>query len=292
MAKINLINRRKLSKKDRLAIRNEVQEYKSSLKSGWGDVELPEDISLRVELAEIEYDPNKYLNRGVYSNLDIKEALLDGHIVIYPYSESQLNPASYNFVLGEHTYVIDTQLGTFHNMFDSQDIEKHYRKDQAISHKQWSAQNHGTKWENIPEDTPMFVFGPHQQNLNHSHEFIGIKGPGTTRMYARSTTGRNAIQVCRDAGLGDPGYINRWTVETENGRNQTTAIPVGYEVGQFVFEGTGRVAGSYEDTGSYQRSASLLDLIKDWKPEMMLPKARPDQIHQLKDLQNKRRRSK
>lgn len=261
-------------------LHDEINDYKQQLESGKVP-ELPTDISLRVELARIPYDPDRYLDMGDYSDIDIVRALLDGHIIIYPFNHDQLNPASYNFVLGEHAYAINTQTGGFYNMFDEDDIASHYEYVQATTHQEWSAANKGATWRNIPPDTPIFVLRPHQQYLNHSHEYIGIRPPGNSSMYARSTTGRNTIFVCKDAGLGDPGYINRWTVETENGRGQTVAIPVGYPIGQFVFTGTGKVGKSYELRGSYQKGSSLTGELAAWQPELMLPKARYDQISPL-----------
>ena len=99
-------------------------------------------------------------------------------------------------------------------------------------------------------------------------------------MQARSTWGRNGVAVCLDAGWGDPGYVNRWTMEIYN-MNQRDAVilPVGERIAQLVFYATGTVESEYHHlSGKYQRSQAddLATLVKNWKPEHMLPRAYKD----------------
>jgi deoxycytidine triphosphate deaminase len=121
---------------------------------------------------------------------------------------------------------------------------------------------------------------PGERILGHTHEFIGIKAPGTSTLQARSTWGRNGIAVCLDAGWGDPGYINRWTLEIYNmNQHESVVLPVGERIAQMVFYETGPVEGEYRKlSGKYQTevSANLKHIIKDWKPQQMLPQAYKD----------------
>jgi hypothetical protein len=55
-------------------------------------------------------------------------------------------------------------------------------------------------------------------------------------MKARSTWGRNFITVCKCAGWGDVGYVNRWTMEIANSsRNKHIPLVVGRRIAQIVF---------------------------------------------------------
>ena len=99
-------------------------------------------------------------------------------------------------------------------------------------------------------------------------------------MQARSTWGRNGIAVCLDAGWGDPGYVNRWTMEIYNmNQHESVVLPVGERIAQMVFYETGPVDTEYKKlSGKYQTDVSdnLDDIISNWRPEHMLPKAYKD----------------
>lgn len=91
-------------------------------------------------------------------------------------------------------------------------------------------------------------------------------------MKARSSFGRNFIEVCKCAGLGDVGYINRWTMEiTNNSRYYQIPLVVGRRIAQITFFKTG-MTGDYAKGGKYQDGARLSELIESWRPDAMLPK--------------------
>ena len=61
-------------------------------------------------------------------------------------------------------------------------------------------------------------------------------------------------------------------------------LPVGERIGQLIFHHTGRVDGGYASgrggmSGKYQHTDDLDELIKTWRPEMMLPRAFKDRRH-------------
>lgn len=105
-------------------------------------------------------------------------------------------------------------------------------------------------------------------------------------MQSRSTWGRNGVAVCFDAGWGDPGYINRWTMEIYNlNQRHSVVLPVGERIAQIVFMKTGPVKSAYHDlSGKYQSSLDLEELKKNWSPEQMLPRAYKDSRQPLKEL--------
>ena len=105
-------------------------------------------------------------------------------------------------------------------------------------------------------------------------------------MQSRSTWGRNGVAVCFDAGWGDPGYINRWTMEIYNlNQRHSVVLPVGERIAQIVFQKTGEVEGSYHNlSGKYQSDQELETLIAEWSPLQMLPRAYKDSRMKLADM--------
>lgn len=219
---------------------------------------------------------------GVYSNIQIKDAVASGHIVIYPYIEQYINGSSVDVTLGSWYFRTESSTkSTIYNPFDEHDVHRYFDgPNQAKTHQQW-CESHGIKMlAGIPADHPVIILGAGERILAHTNEFIGIKAPGTSTMQARSTWGRNGVAVCLDAGWGDPGYINRWTMEIYNmNKHHSVVLPVGERIAQIVFHETGPVEGEYSElSGKYQEFSGddLPNLISSWRPEQMLPRAYRD----------------
>ncbi|MEX2007024.1 MAG: deoxycytidine triphosphate deaminase [Candidatus Saccharimonadales bacterium] len=219
---------------------------------------------------------------GVYSNKQIREAISAGHIICHPFNPANVAGSSLDVTLGEWFYRTErTGLSGFYNPFDKQDVNRYFAGPyKAETHRVWSKANGRTLFEGIPANQPIIVVRPGERLLGHTHEFIGIKAPGTSTLQARSTWGRNGVAVCIDAGWGDPGYINRWTLEIYNmNQHESVVLPVGERIAQMVFYETGPVDGEYVGlSGKYQQatSADLKSLVKKWEPVQMLPKAYKD----------------
>jgi dCTP deaminase len=128
------------------------------------------------------------------------------------------------------------------------------------------------------------LIAPGESILAHTIEFIGGKNgteelPAvTTEMRARSSTGRIGISVCKCAGWGDIGYVNRWTMEITNFSNVIMPLPIGMRIAQIIFHETTPVPeiDKYAKKGKYQTSDDIKSLKKNWKPEDMLPKLYKD----------------
>lgn len=216
---------------------------------------------------------------GVYSNSQIVQAIDDGHIVLFPFIPEHIAGSSVDVTLGEWFYRTERpSQGGFYNPFDKKAVDQYFDGPyKAEVHQEW-AEKHGRKlFANIPADQPIIVLRPGERILAHTHEFVGIKAPGTSTMQARSTWGRNGVAVCLDAGWGDPGYINRWTMEIYNmNQHESVVLPVGERIAQIVFYETGPVDQEYKKlSGKYQTNASdnLQSIIADWTPQQMLPRA-------------------
>ena len=217
---------------------------------------------------------------GVYSNTEIKTAITAGHIVFHPYQEQHINGSSVDVTLGEWFYRTDRQeLSGVYNPFDQKSVKAYFGTPQrAMAQREWRLKRNMLQLANIPDDHPIIVLEPGERILAHTHEFIGIKAPGTTSMHSRSTWGRNGVAVCFDAGWGDPGYINRWTMEIYNlNQRHSVILPIGERMAQIVFHHTGDVEQQYHQlSGKYQSGVDLDKLIAGWKPELMLPRAWKD----------------
>ena len=217
---------------------------------------------------------------GVYSNEEIIEAHVSGHIVIEPFQLSQVNGSSYDVRLGEFFYTINEKKGlksTVFNPYDPEHIPVHFEGYHRAKLLGEVVTDLAIKQPlNLDPETRVILLQPQQRILGHTQEFIGIKPPGTTSMQARSTVGRLGINVCQDAGWGDPGYINRWTMEIYNNNTlDPVLLAVGTRIAQIVFMHTGAVSGEYADlSGNYQAvSADDFEALQDnWQPESMLPK--------------------
>lgn len=219
---------------------------------------------------------------GVYSNIQIKASIEAKHIICHPLIEKNIAGSSIDVTLGEWFYRTErTGVSGFYNPFDPADVLRYFDGPyKAEIHKDWAKKNGRELFEGIPANQPIIVVRPGERLLGHTHEFIGIKAPGTSTLQARSTWGRNGVAVCIDAGWGDPGYINRWTLEIYNmNQHESVVLPVGERIAQMVFYETGPVESEYKKlSGKYQSgtSNSIESLVRDWRPEQMLPKAYKD----------------
>jgi len=219
---------------------------------------------------------------SVYSNVQIRRAIKEGHIVCHPLIMKNIAGSSLDVTLGNWFYRTErTGVSGFYNPFDPKDVARYFDGPyEAQVHKVWAKANGRQLFTGIPPNQPIIVVRPGERLLGHTHEFIGIKAPGTSTLQARSTWGRNGVAVCIDAGWGDPGYINRWTLEIYNmNQHESVVLPVGERIAQMVFYETGPVSGEYKKlSGKYQSglSTNVEKLVRDWRPAQMLPKAYKD----------------
>ena len=234
-------------------------------------------------MANNKNDSRKYIGQGIYSNTAIKQAIKDGHIICQPFIKKHVNGSSLDLTLGEYFYTINDKrtIPKIYNPFDKEHvIQKFEGPHQASSHKIMAKKLGFTPLKNIPLNHPVIVLEPGERILAHTHEFVGIYPPGTSSMHSRSTMGRNGVVTCHDAGWGDPGYINRWTMEIQNiDEHQSIILPVGERVTQLVFHFTPDVDGEYSHlSGKYQtnKAKEVDKIIEYWEPKSMLPRAYKD----------------
>ncbi len=233
-------------------------------------------------------------NYSVLSDKAIQRYQKTGEIIISPFKRKNLNTSSYDVTLGEWyfreniDYIVAEDesssgdgcghcVAPVYNIYSQDMVHKVWgepiKAREYLYHKQYPPLN-GCLLENVDETDQIIIIGPGETILAHTNEFIGGVNHVTTMMKARSSIGRNFIEVCKCAGWGDVGYYNRWTMEiTNNSRHYQIPLIVGKRIAQIVFFDTeGIMTSSYNADGKYQHKSSLKELQENWSPMDMLPK--------------------
>ncbi len=250
---------------------------------------------------------------GILSDKEILKEIKKGNIVIYPFNESQLGNASYDVTLGMFYYRENITTTPIVNPFSKSFIDKVWQgPKKAVSIKyifdhlntfkkfvEKRAKELNLKLpknfiralieelEQFKEDEHIILLFPKEMILAHTNEFIGGRNYINTSLKTRSSWARSFIDVCRSAGWGDIGYINRWTMEiTNHSLSKIIPLVVGERIAQIVFFKATTPSKSYEQKGKYQYAAELHELITSWKPEMMLPRLYIDYEKKIKNEKN------
>lgn len=214
--------------------------------------------------------------------------LKEGNIIIDPFDERKLKTTSYDVTLGDWFWREGHPDGraTVHNLYDESSTRRVWQGPyQAESAGEIMARL-GMDFTNIKPEEKAILLRPGETILAHTDEFIGGRNRVVGKMYARSSLGRNFVEVCKDAGWGDVGYFNRWTMEvTNNSQYFTIPLVVGRRIGQMVFyevEPLKQAPDYVGEGGKYQRSQDVLEVKKSWHPEMMIPQMHKDwEVHSL-----------
>ena len=212
------------------------------------------------------------------SDKKILEAMKEGSIVIEPFKRENLATSSYDVTLGEHFFREQPTIynHSLYNIWSQSHMEHVWgakKVEKAVRAKE-AFKKYNFRWEGISPTDKVIILRPGETILAHTNEFIGGRDHITTMMKARSSMGRNFIEVCKCAGWGDVGYINRWTMEiTNNSKNYIIPLVAGRRIAQIIFFETGPILKSdYAKTGKYQTSSNVSELKKKWRPDQMLPR--------------------
>lgn len=195
---------------------------------------------------------------------EIKTARERGDIVIEPFNSLNLGSDTYDVTLGEFYFRESIPNDGDRLAFDP--------FDKVSIFKVWGLPQRAIKWSGF--DERIIWIEPGETLLAHTQEFIGGLRRYTTKMFARSSIGRSMLGVCKCAGRGDVGYINRWTLEiTSFSRYHSIPLRVGSRVAQIEFQEVRQGDKFYgQGKSKYQDGGDVLHLMNTWHPEMMLPK--------------------
>lgn len=206
----------------------------------------------------------------------------EGNIIIDPFDDRKLKTVSYDVSLGDWFWREGHPDGraTVHNIYDENSTKRVWQGPFQAEVKGAVSDRLGMPLENVKPTDKIILLRPGETILAHTQEFIGGRDKVVAKMYARSSMGRNFIEVCKDAGWGDVGYFNRWTMEvTNNSQYFTIPLVVGRRVGQMVFyevEPLKHAPDYVEEGGKYQRSQDIDEVKKSWRPEAMIPRMHLD----------------
>ncbi len=211
------------------------------------------------------------------SDKKILECMKDGSVVIEPFDRQNLATSSYDVTLGEWFFVEQhpKHFENVFNIYSKKHLDRVWGTEPKRAQKAKDLfEQYKFDWDGISPNDLIILMAPGETILGHTEEFIGGREHITTMMKARSSMGRSFISVCKCAGWGDVGYVNRWTLEIQNASSRYyIPLVVGRRIAQLVFFETGPIDGKdYAMGGKYQSSGSVAQLKKAWKPEMMLPR--------------------
>lgn len=218
--------------------------------------------------------------QSVLSDEEIRRGVAEGYVVIHPYNEERVQTSSYDVSIGEYYWTTrpphpGSRLFNPHNPdhikrlwqgpFRAKTIREYLNSNEGWYHEE--------DFKGLFPDDPVIILAPGETILAHTEEFIGGRDRVTSMMKARSSWGRAFLSVCKDAGWGDVGYFNRWTMEVQNNlAHEWSVVPVRQPIAQLVFFRVTKIGGEqYSSDGAYQQTSDLKELVRAWKPEMMLP---------------------
>ncbi len=222
------------------------------------------------------------------SDTAIVRHMAQGTVIIEPFDEQNLSTSSYDVTLGNWFWreqEPDRYRRRTYNPYSASDVRKVWGDQPEQARLASSLESQFGKFEGIFKDDYVILIQPGETILGHTREFIGgTGGIVTTMMKARSSQGRSFIEVCKCAGWGDVGYVNRWTMEiTNNSRYYEIPLVVGRRIAQIVFFEVEKIRNAdYAQTGKYQHHADLETTISMWRPENMLPRMYLDREAQKK----------
>jgi len=136
------------------------------------------------------------------SDVDIKQALQDGDIIIENFDEKRLQPASYDLLLG-HDFMV----------FNRHAVE--------IIDPKKPVDNLMNKVHLETEDD-FFVLHPHEFALGVTYDYIGVGNKHHLQLMGKSSLARLGLIIHTTGGFIDPGNALNITLEFYN----TSSLPI------------------------------------------------------------------
>ncbi len=147
------------------------------------------------------------------SDIDIKKAVQKGDIVLKPFDESRLQPASYDILLGNTFMVTDAHSSTFIDP-----VKKIYPKMNEIK----------------LTDDEVFVLHPGVSILGYSKDFFGSNSY-LIEVNGKSSLARIGLLVHNSAALVNPGHFLNVALELCNLNSVPIVLHPNMAIGQLTF---------------------------------------------------------
>ena len=147
------------------------------------------------------------------SDVDIKKAVKTGEIVLEPFDDSRLQPASYDIRLG-NKFIVNEESQT--HIIDP--VNKIYAKTREIERK----------------DGEEFILHPGISVLGTSKEYFG-SDHFLVQVGGKSSLARIGLMIHNTAGIINPGHFLHITFEITNQNNVPIIIRPGMEIAQITF---------------------------------------------------------
>lgn len=170
------------------------------------------------------------------SDVDIKEALEDESIFIEPFSEDQLQVASYDVTLGNEFAVTDR-----HVTESIDPAEGDFPETRTIE----------------VEDGEEFVLHPGENVLGKQREFVGTDHEHLILLSGKSSLARAGLVVHNTAMLFNPGHKFYPTFELVNTNTVPIILRPGMEIAQLLFARlSSATSKTYDEIGRYSEDNS------------------------------------
>jgi dCTP deaminase len=151
----------------------------------------------------------------VLSDKDIKKEVKSGHIIIKPFQEEMVQPASVDLHLDKEFLIFNT--------IDNCVIDVKNKTDNLMTEKV------------INEEKP-FILQPQQFALGLIQEETGVSKRLVGRLEGKSSLGRLGLIIHTTAGYLDPGNSLKMTLELFNAGPLPIKLYYNMKIGQMAFE--------------------------------------------------------
>ncbi len=151
----------------------------------------------------------------ILSDRDIKAAIKNGDIIVDPYDEKNLQPASIDLHLDRHFLIFDT---TQNFVIDPKRAMDGMMKEIMI------------------DEARPFVLHPGEFALGLIIEKTGVSNHMVGRLEGKSSVGRMGLLIHVTAGFLDPGNCLKMTLELHNTANMPLLLYYKMPIAQMAFE--------------------------------------------------------
>ncbi len=167
------------------------------------------------------------------SDIDIKKAVTAKTIVLKPFDESRLQPASYDILLG-NTFLLNDS----HSTAIIDPVKKIYSPTREIKVR----------------DGAEFILRPGISILGSSKDFFG-SDHYLIQLSGKSSLARVGLMIHNTAGIVNPGHFLHITLEITNQNNIPIVLRPGMKIAQITFSMlSSPPAQNYRKTGRFAKN--------------------------------------